>query len=123
MEKQKAEVDFTKKKQDWEGSLKFHVRTPTGKEKWVDIHTLKRYRTPKEKVGRRPGGMSYKLRREVWRALENPEYTTKLLRNRDFFDKKRKPTKPVSIKLPDLSLALKQFLHEVFHQKLEPIRL
>ena len=109
-----------KKSKTGKAHWKFHVRTPTGKEKWVDIHTLKRYRTPKEKVGRRPGGMSYKLRREVWRALENPEYTTKLLRNRDLFDKKRKPTKPVSIKLPDLSLALKQFLHEVFIKNLSP---
>ena len=62
--------------------------------------------------------MSYKLRREVWRALENPEYTTKLLRNRDLFEKKRKPTDSVSIKLPDLSLALKQFLHEVFNKNM-----
>ena len=47
-------------------------------------------------------------------------FTAQQINEHLFFDKKRKPTKPVSIKLPDLSLALKQFLHEVFIKNLSP---
>jgi hypothetical protein len=92
------------------GYYKYHVRTPKGKEIYVDIKNLERYRTPKKNVGRRPGGMAYKLRREVWRALEGIEYTTSLLRDKELFEKSRAKTRRVSIILPDLTLALLQFL-------------
>ena len=98
----------------------FYVRTPKGKSKYVDIHTLKRYRDPKSKIGRPPSGMAYKLRREAWRALENPKFTVKLLKNKELFEQERGKTKPISIRLPDLSLALKELLFEEFINKLEP---
>ena len=118
---------WTNKKPKWisknksetgEAHFVFYVRTPKGNSKYVDYETLKRYRTPKSKVGRPPSGFSYKLRREVWRALENPEYTIKLLKNRKMFEKDREKTKSISVRLPDLSLALKELLREFLIPKI-----
>ena len=92
------------------GYWEFYVRKPKGEGIYVHRDNLERYRKVKQNVGRRHGGMSYKLRREVWRALEGIEYTTSLLRDKELFEKSKAKTRPVSILLPDLSLALLQFL-------------
>ena len=101
------------------GYWEFYVRKGRRKGIYVRRDNLERYRKIKQNVGRRPGGMAYKLRREVWKALENSEYTTAQLRDKELFERNRGKKKSISIRLPDLSLALLQFLKSDLIKKLK----
>ena len=87
-----------------------HVRTPGGKTQWVS-GKLARERFNR-RAGRKESGMAYKVRREFWRVLARPEDDRRLLEDDTVWkkSKKERKCKPVSCRVVDLSLALREYL-------------
>ena len=87
-----------------------HVRTPDGQTRWVSGKLAReRYN---RRAGRRESGLAYKVRREVWRVLARPEDDRRLLEDDTVWkkSKKERKCKPVTCRVVDLSLALREYL-------------
>ena len=97
------------------GYWTYHVRTgKTGPGKYVKGERLHRFRKPKSKVGRPPSGGAYKLRREIWRVFASDSSIGSLFPIQKDSKKVGKRVK-VSIRLPNLELALYEFLVKFFN--------
>lgn len=97
------------------GYWTYHVRTrKSGPGKYVRGERLHRFRKPKSKVGRPPSGYAYKLRREIWRVFATDSSISSLFPVQKDSKKVGKSIK-VSIRLPNLELALYEFLVKFFN--------
>lgn len=97
---------------DGVGFWLYHVRTGTkGKERWVRSEDIHRFRDKQSKVGRPASGMAYKVRRAIWRTLVSSNLSSAF---KDYGHRTPGRKEVISLRLPDLSLAVFELLEAHF---------
>jgi hypothetical protein len=90
----------------------YHVRTGMkGKERWVRSEDLHRFRDKQSNVGRPASGRAYKVRRAIWRTLVSSNLSSAL---KHYGHRAPGRKEVVSLRLPDLSLAVFELLKAHF---------
>jgi len=100
------------------------IRAPKKKYwKWVPYSELKSEQMGAP--GRKPGGMAYKIRREIWKLLTSPGIILNLLKNEDLNNIERGPiyrtkggSDGVSVPTPHLETALREMIENDIWPKL-----
>jgi hypothetical protein len=108
------EPKWVMKKDDPEGVgfWLYHVRTGMkGKERWVRSEDIHRFRDKQSKVGRPASGTAYKVRRAIWRTLASSNLSSAF---RHYGHRTPGRKEVVSLRLPDLSLAVFELLKAHF---------
>lgn len=97
---------------DGVGYWLYHVRTGMkGKERWVRSEDIHRFRDKRSKVGRPASGMAYKVRRAIWRTLVSSNLSSAF---RGYGHRTPGRKEVISLRLPDLSLAVFELLEAHF---------
>ena len=90
----------------------YHVRTGMkGKERWVRSEDIHRFREKRSKVGRPASGTAYKVRRAIWKTLVSSNLSSAF---RAYGHRTPGRKEVISLRLPDLSLAVFELLEAHF---------